>query len=300
MDTQHIRYIRCVADMGSISAAARELGLTQSAITKIVSRAEDQVGVQLFERKSRGVELTPYGQLFLNWTAKIEREMFNLSQEVKAMKAGEGGTVRIGVGQFWIGKIVPNIIAKLTKTSPEIQVKIDTRTREDNIERLHNGDIDILLGRLTNDLPNTLTGEPLAVLKLYLLVGTHHPLIKLGPSIKLDDLEPYGWILPSPMDPTAMSMSQIFAEKGFIPNSVPVEAASRNFTTGLLQASDLITAITDITTNSVSEGLCRLEVEDLDWSVSAGAIRVTDRTLLPCCNRFLNLLREEMKRINSI
>jgi hypothetical protein len=102
------------------------------------------------------------------------------------------------------------------------------------------------------------------------------------------------------MDPTAMSMSQIFAEKGFIPNSVPVEAASRNFTTGLLQSSDLITAVTDITTNSISEGLCRLEVKDFDWSVSAGAIRVANRTLFPCCKRFLDLLRDEMKRINSI
>ena len=63
METQHIRFVRSVAKHGSISAAAREHGMTQSALTKIVSRAGGLVGARLFDRKSRGVELTHFSQL---------------------------------------------------------------------------------------------------------------------------------------------------------------------------------------------------------------------------------------------
>ncbi len=297
METQHIKFLHSVAALGSISAAARELGMTQSALTKIVSRAEDIVGASLFERRSRGVDLTPFGELFLRHTAKIEQEIFNLNQEVRAMKAGQGGTVSIGVGQFWIGQIVPNVVAKLTSRAPDIHIKVGTNTREENLYRLQNGDIDILLGRITDDLPKELVGEQLAVVKLYLMVRDAHPLTRLSRPVMLDDLEPYGWVLPSASDPTAVHINQTFADMGFTPKSIPVEAVSRNFTAVLLRASDLITVVSDITTNRTADGLCRLDVDWLRWSDSAGAIRVKARSLLPCCNHFLELLREEMNSV---
>lgn len=299
MDTQHIRYLRAVSEKGSISAAARDLEMTQSALTKIVSRAEDLVGAKLFERRSRGVDVTPFGDLFLRRTAKIEQEMYNLGQEVRAMKAGQGGTVSIGVGQFWIGHIVPNVVAKLTQDSPGVHIKVTTTTRAENLSRLQNGDIDILLGRITEDLPDELYGEQLAVVKLYLMVRDGHPLTKLKHAIKLEDVEPFGWVLPPATDPTAIHISQTFADMGYSPNSVHVEAISRNFTYGLLQASDLITVVSDITMNRTSDGLTRLEVDWLEWSDSAGVIRARDRTLLPCCSRFLDLLRAEMDTVVS-
>lgn len=294
MDTQHIKYLRAVSEKGSISAAAREFEMTQSALTKIVSRAEDLVGAKLFERRSRGVDVTPFGELFLRRTAKIEQEMYNLGQEVQAMKAGQGGTISIGVGQFWIGHIVPNVVAKLTQDAPDVHIKITTTTRAENLSRLQSGDIDILLGRITEDLPEALYGEQLAVVKLYLMVRDGHPLTKLKRAIELEDLEPYGWVLPPETDPTAVHISQTFADMGYSPNSVHVEAISRHFTSGLLQASDLITVVSDITLNRSAEGLTRLEVNGLDWSDSAGVIRAKDRSLLPCCNQFLDLLRAEM------
>ena len=300
MDTQHIKYLRLVAELGSISAAARDLEMTQSALTKIVSRAEDLVGAKLFSRRSRGVDLTPFGELFLRRTAVIEQEMYNLDQEVRALKAGQGGTVSIGVGQFWLGQIVPNVVAKLALDSPGVHIKVTTTTRAENLSRLQNGEIDLLLGRITDDLPDELYGEPLAVVKLYLMVRNGHPLAQMDRDIVLKDLEVFDWVLPPATDPTAIHISQTFADMGYSPNSVHVEAISRNFTTGLLQASDMITVVSDITMNQSMDGLTRLEVDELNWSDSAGVIRVKDRSLLPCCNRFLDLLRTEMDMMVNI
>ncbi|MEM7462670.1 MAG: LysR family transcriptional regulator [Pseudomonadota bacterium] len=103
METKHIRFIRCVAEHGNISSASREIGITQPALTKIVSRVEDVVSAKLFERGPRGVRLTPLGRLFLERMDGVEREMHNFASEIQAYKRGIAGTVRLGVGQFWLG-----------------------------------------------------------------------------------------------------------------------------------------------------------------------------------------------------
>ncbi len=85
METNQIQFLRTVAEHGNISSAAREIGLTQPALTKIVLRVEDIVGAKLFDRKSRGVRLTPFGDMFLHRMETVEREMLSLTHEVRAM-----------------------------------------------------------------------------------------------------------------------------------------------------------------------------------------------------------------------
>ena len=308
METQHIRFVRSVAKHGSISAAAREHGMTQSALTKIVSRAEDLVGARLFDRKSRGVELTPFGQLFLDRMIKVEQEMLNLSQDIQAMKAGEGGTVSVGIGQFWIGRIVPNVIARLTNDSSDVRVQITTGARSELFQRLQNGDIDLLLGRITDelptgnweeareyDLPDGLSGEPLAEVQLHLTVREEHPLTKLERPVTPEDLKPYGWALAPSSDPTTNHIKDTFSRLGISMKPPTIEAVSYNLIVGLVHSTDLITVLPKIIHDRYAEGLVRLDANWLSWSRYAGVIRVKERTLLPCCHRFLGFLREETR-----
>lgn len=295
METHHIRFLKCVAEHGNISAASREIGLTQPALTKIILRVEGIIGAKLFERKSRGVQLTPFGEMFLQRMETVEREMLSLTHEVRAMKAGLSGTVAIGIGQFWIGSIVPNVVAKLTAALPDVQIKILTGARDEMFVQLLRGKLDFILTRFTDDLPEGMQAEALAEVRLYLTVRTEHPLSKLGRPVSIEDLEPYGWILPPPTDPTAVHLEQVFKKLGSKQKTGSVEAVSQNVTAGLLQATDLVTAMTEIAVSKYGEGLCRLETDWLDWSRTAGVVSMKDRSMLPCCSKFLELLREETK-----
>lgn len=295
METNHIQFLRTVAEHGNISSAAREIGLTQPALTKIVLRVEDIVGAKLFERKSRGVRLTPYGDMFLQRMETVEREMLSLTHEVRAMKAGLSGTVSIGIGQVWIGNIIPNVVARLTKALPEVQVKISTGARDELLHQLQRGKLDFLLSRFTDDLPEGMQAEALADVKLYLVVRSGHPLAQLGRPVSLEDLEPYGWVLPPPTDPTAIHLDQVFRTLGTRQRPGSVEAVSQNLTIGLLKSTDLIGAMTEITVSKFGEGLHRLETDWLDWTRRAGVISLKDRSLLPCCTKFLEILREEIQ-----
>ncbi len=293
METEHIKFLRCIADSGSISAASREIGLTQPALTKIILRVEDLVGAKLFERQSRGVRLTSFGVTFLQRMERVEREMLELNLEVRAMKRGSSGTVSIGVGQFWIGSIVPKVVARLTAELPDVQIKINTGARDEMLSLLQKGQLDFILTRFTDDLPNDVQAESLAEVKIYLTARANHPLSALNRPVTAEDLEPYGWVLPSPTDPTAIHLEQLFKKLGSKQRPISVEVVSQSLTSEILQSSDLVTAMTEITVSKYNEGLCRLDTDWLDWSRTAGVISMKDRPLLPCCIKFLELLREE-------
>ncbi|XWN28951.1 MAG: LysR family transcriptional regulator [Devosia sp.] len=287
MDIHHIRFVRAVADQSNISAAARELGLTQPALTKIISRVEDQVGAKLFDRGPRGVTLTPFGEVFLERMAVVEQEFTMLDKEVRARKSGLSGTITLGVGQFWLGRILPLVIARLAESTPDVQVKIYTGAREDLLERLKRGEVDVMLARITDDLPGGMEGEALAEVRMFVMARKGHPLERAD-KVTPDTLSPYGWILPPLTDPT---IRYAFTDVGVTPPRARLEAVSHNLIFSILQASDMVTIVPDMTANAVPEGLCRLRAEWLQWSCSVGVIRYPDRSLLPCCEAFLTALR---------
>lgn len=296
METQHIAFIRVVAEHGTISAAARELGMTQPALTKIISRVEDLLGAQLLNRQPRGVKLTAFGELFLARMDRVEREILNLDAEIKAHKAGLAGVVTIGVGQFWIGSIVPRVITRLLGTAPDIQAKIVTGTRDQLLLLLQRGKLDLMLGRITDDLPGEMHSEALADVRLYLTVRERHPLTALGRSVTLDDLAPYAWVLPPESDPTAVHIAEVYRTILGGRKPVAVEAVSQNVIVSILKSSDLITAMPGISVDTVAGGIRRLDADWLTWSRHAGVISYRDRPLLPCVHQFLSLLRDEMSR----
>lgn len=290
METQHIALVRTIAEHGNISGAARSLGLTQPALTKIVSRVEDLMGAKLFDRNPRGVTLTPFGELFLARMERVEDEMQALSAEIRSRKQGLTGTVSVGVGQFWLGRILPNVILRLTASAPGVQVRIRTGPREELIQHLRDGGTDLMLGRITDDLPDGLVGEPVARVGMYLIARKDHPLTRLGRDPSRAELHECGWILPPSPDPT---VRYAFTDFDLEPPEPRVEALSRHLVFDLLRGSDMVSIMPDLALDALPEGLVRLNADWLGWSRKAGVIRHAGRTMLPCVEQFLAELRAE-------
>ncbi|EGX8416691.1 LysR family transcriptional regulator, partial [Salmonella enterica] len=83
--TQHLVVFQEVIRSGSIGSAAKSLGLTQPAVSKIISDVEAYFGVELIVRKNTGVTLTEAGQVLLSWSESITREMKNMINEMNSM-----------------------------------------------------------------------------------------------------------------------------------------------------------------------------------------------------------------------
>src|SRR5216117_1408141 len=87
MELRHLRTIAAVARHGSFSRAAEELHLAQSAVSQQIRRLEQELGVEVFRRSSRSVELTPEGEMILGYAHRVLREVDGLHFELAELTA---------------------------------------------------------------------------------------------------------------------------------------------------------------------------------------------------------------------
>lgn len=148
-----------VAKCGNISRAAKELFISQPAISKSILKLEAELGTTLFHRNSRGVSLTEQGHLLYEY---VERALDNLDQgEENVRKYSETGMghIRIGVSTSLCRYVLIDYLKDFIKENPNIRISIDCHSTINTINLLKNDSIDI--GLICNtDLPKGLNYHP--------------------------------------------------------------------------------------------------------------------------------------------
>src|SRR5437867_957176 len=120
-----LRPLLAVARAGNLSTAARELAVSQPALTKSVRKLEQHVGVALFDRRARGMALTPSGTALLAHARLIETQCRFADAEIAAIAHGEAGAIRIGAGPYWGPSLVPLAVARLHARFPKLRVDLE-------------------------------------------------------------------------------------------------------------------------------------------------------------------------------
>ena len=89
MNILHLKYVVCIAENGSINKAAEELHVAQPNLSRVVKEMEADLGIQFFRRSSRGMRLTPDGELFVRQAQKILEQVDEMESLYKEKKAGK-------------------------------------------------------------------------------------------------------------------------------------------------------------------------------------------------------------------
>lgn len=141
-------FVRAV-ELGGFSVAARELGLTPSAISKLVTRLEDRLGVRLLNRTTRRLALTPEGEAYFHRTQRILADIDEAENELASFRARPKGLLRINVGTaFGMHQLTPALPDFLARY-PEMQVDLTVTDRV--VDLLDEGaDLGIRLGALAD------------------------------------------------------------------------------------------------------------------------------------------------------
>lgn len=122
--TAEMRAFVLAMDGGSFATAARKLGLTPSAISKLVSRLEARLGVRLVNRTTRSLALTAEGEVYLATGRRILESIAALEAEVAASAGRPRGLVRINTGvAFGLHQLVPAVPA-FRAAYPEVELEI--------------------------------------------------------------------------------------------------------------------------------------------------------------------------------
>lgn len=142
------RIFYAVANTGNISKAAKELYISQPAISKSIQKLEENIGVRLFERSSRGVTLTPEGQL-LYTHVKSAFETLTLGEDKLRRSIALGmGNLTIGVSATLCKYILLPYLRNFIKKFPHINISIACHSTNQTLKLLKEGKLDIgLIGQ---------------------------------------------------------------------------------------------------------------------------------------------------------
>ncbi len=132
-----------VAKAGNISKAAKELYISQPAISKAISKLEDSLQVTLFTRSSRGVQLTPEGELLFKHTQEACQVLDQGEQELKRIKELNIGQLRIGVSNTLCKYILLPYLKNFIEQYPHIKIMIESQATAKTITMLEQHTLDV-------------------------------------------------------------------------------------------------------------------------------------------------------------
>jgi LysR family transcriptional regulator for metE and metH len=173
----HLDLLREVDRQGSLTGAARQVGLSQSALSHAIGKLEQQLGVNLWEREGRGLRLTAAGRHLLSFAQRVLPQFEHAERVVTQIARGERGTLRIGMECHpcyrWLLKVVEPYFLQF----PDVDLDVKQKFKFGGIGALFAHEIDMLV---TPD-PLRRKGlhfEPVFDYEQILVVGREHPLAK--------------------------------------------------------------------------------------------------------------------------
>ncbi len=139
------------ANAGSFSEAAKQLFITQSAISQQIRTLEEELGVLLFARGRKGAKLTPQGELLYSYAKKAIEEIENAESLFARMKTLDEGNLRIGAGDTLTRYFLLDKLSQFHHTYPGIKIEIVNRVTAETLSKLKSGKIDVAFINLPID-----------------------------------------------------------------------------------------------------------------------------------------------------
>jgi DNA-binding transcriptional LysR family regulator len=139
---RHVVTFHTVARLGSVTLAADELHLSQSALSIQIASLEASAGAPLIVRTGRGVRLTEAGELLLNYADRLLALWHEASDEMATLLGAFSGTLRVGAvttAEYWL----PRLLVRFVNENPRVKIKLQVDNRDGVVRKLFAQEIDI-------------------------------------------------------------------------------------------------------------------------------------------------------------
>jgi len=150
-DLELYRVFCTAARCGSLSHAARELYISQPAVSQAMRRLEESLGCSLFTRTSRGITLTSEGKMLYSYADKAVRLLYAAEDKLNRMQTLQSGGLMIGASDTLCQFFLLPYLKRFHYEYPEVQLQVTNRTTPETIELLKIGKVDIALVNLPVD-----------------------------------------------------------------------------------------------------------------------------------------------------
>jgi DNA-binding transcriptional LysR family regulator len=290
---RHVELIAALYDSRSILKASKVLSLTQPTVTKALQDVESILAVPLFTRTNRGLEPTPYGEIFARHAKIVLAQLRHAAEELENLRAGYSGKVTVGTLLAASASILPDAIALLKKARPAVAISVVVGTYDILVPSLLVGDLDMVLGRMPEQgRSRALIYEEFYAEPICLVVRRGHPLARKR-RIALRELGNEPWLLPLPETTLRRQIERAFLEANApLPRNI-IESVSILTNRALLRKSDCIGVMPyHVALDDVEQGLLSflpVKLRSIDSPV--GAILRAPGSLPPAASALLECLR---------
>jgi DNA-binding transcriptional LysR family regulator len=223
---QQLHAFTTIVESGSLGRAAELLHVTQPALSRSIKRLEEQLGAPLFERHSKGMQLTAIGEALLPHATLLQREADNAREEIDSMRGLAKGTIRVGAVASIATLVLPLAVSGVLARWPNLRVQIIEGVWDRLADSLLKQEIDLALSMAVPD-----TDEIVAITDCcwedtsYVVAALDHPL-RGKANLCLADTRNWQWCLPPRGTGPFEHMERVFAGHGLGMPEIAVETRS--------------------------------------------------------------------------
>lgn len=213
---RQMRVFAAVARYRSFTRAARELHLTQPAISQQIKLLETEIGLPLLEHVGRQIHLTAAGDELLRYASQVTELLREAGESLAAMRGLKRGVLKLGAVST-AKYFAPSLLSAFAPAYPEVTIRFTVGNREEIIQQLASNETDlVIMGRPPRELVTV--AEPFAKHPLVIIASPNHPLANRR-RIPLERLGSENFIIREEGSGTRASMEHVFGQRG-----VPIHA----------------------------------------------------------------------------
>ena len=175
IEFRHFRYFLAVAEDLHFRKAAERLFISQPGLSRQIKQMEEDLGIQLFVRHNRKVQLTPAGLLLKTELSRTLKDIDNILDSAKLLQEGKQGKLNFGYVGSAMLEIIPDVLLRFKKEHPNVQFGLKEMDNQKQIDHLLSQKIDIGFVRL-NRAPRGLIIKPILQETFCLILPKNHPI----------------------------------------------------------------------------------------------------------------------------
>ena len=168
-------FIFTILENGSLTKAARELNISQPALSMKLGKLEESLGLSLFNRETTPISLTPEGRIYVDYLKKQKVIMDEFSSSIDLLHKEQMHHISIGGPDVYVNTMVVNAVQKLRETDPDCIVEIKNGSQKALVTLAEQGDLDFFICTSSN-LPEVFETVPLKKERLYLCISASLPI----------------------------------------------------------------------------------------------------------------------------
>ena len=302
ISSRQIVLLNALDELRNMGRAAASMHMSQPAASHLLQQLEEKLDVKLFERLQRGMEPTIYGEVMIRYAKSVIHDFEHAEAEIAELSKGASGLVRIGSVIEPVPVLLTRSVLAFKAENPLVRISLDVGTSDILLPALLQGDLDLVLGRIPDQLENKdleidflETGEHMSV-----IARPGHDLVKKQ-KIELSDLFDLTWILHPIGSPIRLRIENALMIARMTTKLDIFETASILATTSMIESSDMISVVPhDVARHYARYGMVTiLPVELPVLMVNPGIITRKSKALSPSVQKLLKCLKKSEKIIQD-